>query len=352
MDKIDGRKLKPEGRKQLRQLVIRLRQQSGMSADDPARVAGVHVSTVKDWLARAKREGIGSLREKRGGRPVGACRKLTLAREVWLRERLVGSTPQQMTLPFALWTRRAIRTLIRTRFGVEVQDRLIGKYLKRWGFTPQRPIKRALEQRPEAVARWLNETCPALVAKARAEGAVIYFGDETAVKEEANWIQGYAPKGQTPVLATPARWDKLSLISAISPRGEVAFRIVDGSINADRFIAFLAALIDGAPRKIILVVDHLRLHHAKVVTEWLVDKKDRIELAFLPPYDPEANPDEYLNHDFKTALRLGPVSHNRESLLAKALAFVTRLTTWPERVRAYFQHPAARYAASAIYGPG
>lgn len=166
MDKIDARKLKPEGRNQLRQLVIRLRQQSGMAADDLAQVAGVHVSTVKDWLARAKREGVGSLTEKQRGRPVGACRKLTMAQEVWLREQIVGYTPQQMTLPFALWTRPAIRELIRTKFGLEVRDRLIGKYLKRWGFTPQRPIKRALEQRPEAVTRWLNETYPALVANA------------------------------------------------------------------------------------------------------------------------------------------------------------------------------------------
>jgi transposase len=348
MEKIDARKLTPEGRNQLRRLVIRLRQQSGLSAEDLAKVAGVHVSTVKAWLAQAKREGVHSLTEKPRGRPMGACRKLTLAQEVWLREQIIGSTPQQLTLPFALWTRRAIRDLIRTRFAVEVQDRLIGKYLKRWGFTPQRPIKRALEPRPEPVAQWLNETYPALVAKARAEAAVIYFGDETAVKEDANWVRGYAPRGQTPVLATPTRWVKLSMISAISPRSEVAFRIVDGTLNADRFIEFLAALIEGAPRKIILVADNLRVHHAKVVTEWLADKTDRIELAFLPPYNPEANPDEYLNHAFKTALRLGPVGADRESLLEKALAFMTRLTTWPERVRAYFQHPKARYAASAI----
>ena len=351
MDKIDGRKLRPEGRNELRRLVIRLRQQSGMKAEELAGVAGVHVSTIRDWLARARLEGVGSLTEKRRGRPVGACRKLTLAHEVWLREQIVGYTPQQLTLPFALWTRRAIRDLIWTRFGVDVQDRLVGKYLKRWGFTPQRPIQRALEQRPEAVATWLHETYPALVAKARTEGAVIYFGDETAVTEDANWVRGYAPKGETPVLAVPTRWIKLSMISAISPRGEVAFRIVEGTINAERFIEFLTALIEGAARKIILVVDNLRVHHAGIVSEWLADKTDRIELAFLPPYNPEANPDEYLNHDFKTALRLGPVSQDRDSLLAQALAFMNRLTTWPERVRASFRHPKARYAA-AIQGPG
>jgi transposase len=348
MEKIDARKLTPDGRNQLRQLVVRLRQQSGLPAEDLAKVAGAHVSTVKGWLARAKREGAGSLAEKPRGRPAGACRRITLAQEVWLREQIIGATPQQLTLPFALWTRRAIRELVLARFGVDVQDRLVGKYLKRWGFTPQRPVKRALEQRPALVAKWLDETYPALAAKARRENAAIYFGDETAVKEDANWVRGYAPKGRTPVLAVPARWVALSMISAISPRGEVAFRIVDGAVNAERFVEFLAALIDGAPRKIILVVDNLRVHHAKSVAGWLAGKADQIELAFLPPYNPEANPDEYLNHDFKTALRLGPVSADRESLLEKAMAFMARLATWPERVRAYFQHPKARYALSAI----
>jgi len=263
-----------------------------MTAAALAEVAGVHVSTVEAWLAQAQREGMGSLTEKRRSRPKGTGRQLTLAQEVWLREPIVGSTPPPMTRPFALWTRRAIRDLIRTRCAVDVPDRLVGKYLKRWGFTPQRPIQRALEQRPEPVARWLNETAPALVAKARAAGAVIYCGDATAVKADANWVRGYAPKGQTPVLAIPARWTTLSMISALSPRGEVAFQIVDGSLNAERCIEFLAALIEGAPRKIMLVVDNLRVHHAKVVTAWLTDKTDGIELALLPPYNPEANPDE------------------------------------------------------------
>lgn len=96
-------------------------------------------------------------------------------------------------------------------------------------------------------------------------------------------------KARPPVLAIPARWTKLSMISAIAPRGEVAFHIVDSSINAERFIEFLAALIKGAPRKIILVVDNLRVHHAKVVTAWLTDNTDCIELELLPPYHPEGS---------------------------------------------------------------
>ena len=203
----------------------------------------------------------------------------------------------------------------------------MGKYLKRWGFTPQRPVKRALEQNPEVVRQWLEQDYPRLRAQAAQEGAEIYWGDETAVKEDAHWVRGYAPRGQTPVLAVPARWTTLSMISAISPQGKVAFQIIEGSIDAERFITFLTALIQDAPQKTYLVVDNLRVHHAKVVTAWLADKKDRIELAFLPPYAPESNPDEYLNRDFKTALRTGAVSTAPSVEFAKNGLLLTTMET-------------------------
>lgn len=332
----------------LRQMVIRLRQQSGMAAKDLAIVAGVHVRTVEGWLLRARREGTGALGEKKRGRPVGVGRKLSMSDEMWLRDQIVGQTPQQLKLSFALWTRPAIKALVLVRFGIEMQDRLIGKYLKRWGFTPQRPVKRALEQRPEQIETWLKETYPAVLARAKAEGGVLFWGDETAVKEDANWVRGFAPRGKTPVLATPTRWDKLSMISAISPRGEVAFQIVEGTINAERFKEFLAALIAGATCKIFLVVDNLRVHHATLVKEWLADKTDQIELVFLPPYAPESNPDEYLNRHFKTVLRTGVPSSDKKRLLQKATAFMAQLKTMPETVKAYFRHPAAAYAAQCI----
>ncbi len=346
--KIDARKLTVEGRALLRQMVIRLRKQSGMNSKELAAVAGIHPRTVEDWLLQARRNGESALQEKRRGRRFGAKRKLTMADECWLRDQIIGECPQQLKLPFALWTRPAIKALIRERFGIDMQDRLVGKYLKRWGFTPQRPIKRALEQDPAKVAEWLEQTYPQLQAKAKTENAVILWGDETAVKEDAHWIRGYAPKGQTPVLKTPTRWSKVSMISAISARGELAFQMVEGSINAERFIEFLTRLIEGRERKIFLVVDNLRVHHAKQVNEWLKDKRECIELAFLPPYAPESNPDEYLNRDFKTALRTGPVSRNVEDLLEKATAFMNRIAALPEHVAAYFRHPAAAYAAQDI----
>ena len=344
MEKIDARKLGYEGRDTLRKMVFRLRKQSGLNGVELAKVAGVHVRTVQSWLRKAQTAGESSLTERLRGRPPGACRKLSMVQEVWIRQRIVGAVPAQLSLPFALWTRRAIQALVAAQFGVEVSDRLIGKYLKRWGYTAQRPVKRAMEQRPALIQAWLRETYPAIAARAKAEGGVLYWADETAVKEDAHWIRGFAPAGRTPVLETPARWGKLSMISAITNRGEISFQIVEGTINTERFIEFLERLIQEAPSKIFLIVDNLRVHHAKLVQQWAESRQDRIELFYLPPYAPESNPDEYLNHDFKTSLRLEPASRNDDGLLQKAMRIMNRIALQPERIRSYFQHPHAAYA--------
>lgn len=345
MEKIDARKLKPEGREQLRRIVVRLRKQSGMKCVELAGVAGVHVRTVEAWIKRAGREGEGSLGEKRRGRAVGSKRKLTTVQEMWIQQQVVGFRPEQMKLPFALWSRRAIKELVKQEFGIDLQDRLVGKYLKRWGYTPQRPIKRAIEQDPEKIETWLKDTYPKIAKRAREEGAEIYWGDETAVKEDTNWVRGYAPAGQTPILPTPARWIKLSMISAITNKGEACFEIVEGTVNSERFIEFLVRLIQEARTKVFLIVDNLRVHHAKVVTEWLEENKESIEVFYLPPYAPESNPDEYLNNDFKFTLRKTPPSQNKESLLEKATNFMKRLQETPSHVAAYFRHPKVAYAA-------
>lgn len=345
MEKIDARKLGPEGRETLRKMVLRLQKQSGLNGVELAQIAGVHVRTVQAWLRKARTQGAGALTEKTRGRPYGAYRKLNMAQEVWVRQRIVGAVPEQLNLPFALWTRRAIQALIKQHFDVQLSDRLVGKYLKRWGYTAQRPVKKAMEQRSDLVQAWLRERYPAIAARAKAEGAVIYWADETAVKEDTNWIRGFAPAGRTPVLEASARWGKLSMISAITNRGEISFQIVQGTINAERFIEFLERLIEDASSKVFLIVDNLRVHHAKIVKAWAEQHADRIELFYLPPYAPESNPDEYLNHDFKTALRLEPPSREDSALLKKATTIMERIAALPERIRSYFKHPAAAYAA-------
>jgi transposase len=214
-----------------------------------------------------------------------------------------------------------------------------------WGYTPQRPVKRALEQNPVKVGQWLDDVYPMIAQRAKAEGAIIYWGDETAVAEDGHWIRGYAPVGQTPVLATPSKRHGLSMVSAISNQGLVRFEFIEEAMNADLLIDFMGKLVEDNPRKVFLILDNLKVHHARLVTAWLAERQDRIEVFYLPPYSPEINPDEYLNRDFKTVLRSSDRAPDKKVLIQKASAFMDFLVKTPERVMAYFKHAAVQYAA-------
>jgi len=288
MKNIDVRKLSPQERKLLRQMVVRLWKQSGMPIRKLSQTVGVHFRTLETWLSRASQEGDDLLEEKKRGRPVGACRKLTLADETWLRETIVKQMPQQMQLPCALWSYSAIGALVKERLGIEMRNRLIAKYLKRWGFTIQRPIDRDLEQRSEEIDTWLKQTFPGVRARARAEGALIYWADKSVVEEDESWVRDDT---SCDPLSTPTLMDRLSMITLISPRGEIAFQIIEGSLDAERFREFLAILIENSLRKIYLVVDNLYIYHARLKA-WLEENADRIELIFLPPYAPHFDPDD------------------------------------------------------------
>jgi transposase len=350
----DARSLPEASLELLRRQAHRLRQE-GHTWEAVASIVGVSRWTLMSW---ARRFGVGSDRElsevasARRGRRFGEGRTLSFGDEVELREQIIGALPTALGLPHALWSRRAVQEAVKIRFALDMPIRTVGEYLNRWGFTPQRPAKQAVEQRPEEVQRWLQVDYPAIVEKAKAEGAEIYWGDETAVRQDAAWLRGYAPAGQTPVLPHSPRRHGISMLSALTNQGLVRFALYDGAVNSERFIEFLQALVaDSAGRKVHLIVDNLRVHRARRVQAWLDGKAHLIELHFLPPYSPEANPDELLNRDLKTELRSRPAAKHAHALKTMALAFMHKLISLPERVRRYFQSHSTAYAsASASVG--
>jgi hypothetical protein len=196
-------------------------------------------------------------------------------------------------MDFALWNRAAVRELIERECGLNLSIRGVGNYLKRWGFTPQKPIKKAYEQQPAAVQQWLDESYPAIEARAKAEEAEIHWGDETALVNTDVRGRSYAPAGKTPVTYTVGGTrHKLSMIATVTNQGKTRWMIIDEAFNADKLIEFLAALIKEAERKIFLILDNLRVHHSKPVKAWAVEHQDKIELFYLPSYSPELNPEE------------------------------------------------------------
>lgn len=339
-EQIDARKLPLEVLEEKRRQAHRLRKR-GMTRAEIGDIVGIHADTIGRWLKLDK----GRLGYATPGRKPGSGRRLDAEQEQRIKAVLIDKTPDQLKMPYALWTREAVRELIRDRYGIELPIRTVGDYLKRWGMTPQKPQKRAYEQRAPEVQAWLAQEYPEIQARAKREDAEIFWGDETGLRNDCQHERGYAPKGKTPVIRLNAKRESVNMISAITNQGKVRFRFFEGTMNADVLIDFLMRLVKDATRKVFLILDNLRVHHAKPVKEWLKEHARMIEVFYLPAYSPELNPDEYLNCDLKAGVHSGAPARSKAQLKQKASKHMRMLQRKPSRVRKYFRHEKIRYAA-------
>ena len=270
---------------------------------------------------------------------------MTAAESRKIRRWIADRTPDQLKLPFALWTSRAVRALIERRLGKWLGLSTVQLYLRRWGMTPQKPLARAKERSPAAIAAWLARDYPAIARRAKAEKAIVYWGDETGISNQDQIGRSYAPRGATPVVGRTAKKITKSMISAVSNRGLLRFMLYDGGLNVELFITFLRRLLKDARQKVFLVVDNLKVHHAKKVKAWVHRHRHEIELFYLPAYAPEHNPDEYLNHDLKQQLRRRPQPGSKDELVQSSRAVLRAIQRSAERIRAYFRPYPVQYAA-------
>lgn len=253
--------------------------------------------------------------------------------------------PEELGIDSALWTRRAVSALIEQEYGVKMPIRTVGEYLKRWGYTPQKPLKRAYEQDPKAVQVWLDVAYPALVARAELKGAEIAWGDESGLRSDAQTGRSYAPKGKTPEInLSQKKRHRINFIASVSNQGLVRFMLYAGKLDALLFITFLERLIAQRERKLIWIVDQHPVHHAQAVQDWLSKHKHEMELVFLPSYSPQLNPVEYLNGDVKQAVHSKAPIRSYQQLRQRVLCHLHKLQNLPARVKSYFQHPEIAYA--------
>lgn len=340
----DARTLSPSAQEEKRKLAIKL-WKKGEKIQDVASIVGVTRQAVSGWIRRYKEGGSSALNAQKQGYQTGKNRRLTAEQEKHLQQLIIDKTPDQIKLEYALWTRKAVMELVERETGIKMPVRTVGDYLKRWGFTPQKPVKRAYEQNPKAVQRWLDEEYPEIKKKAKMESAEIYWGDETGMRNDSQHERGYAPKGKTPQIKLNVNRTSTNMISAVTNQGTVRFKIFDGTMNADILIDFCSRLIRSSNKKVFLVLDNLRVHHAKVFKAWLEEHAAEIEVFYLPSYSPELNPDEYLNCDLKAGVHSGKPARTKEALKKKVLSHMRMLQKRPGRVAKYFQHEKIKYAA-------
>jgi transposase len=341
----DARKLSTEQQELLRQQAIKFRNE-GKTFQKIGALLNVHPDTAGRWYKRYLEGGAEALAVAKRG-PKNRPRRLTASQEQKVIEAISDNMPNQFKLGFALWTRRSVAQLIKQFWRINIPVRTMGDYLKRWGFTPQKPVKKAWEQNPAKVEAWLKDEYPQIKSRAKQEKAQIFWGDETGVKNTTQHGRCYAPKGKTPVQPIPAKRVSLNMISAIANQGEVRFMLYESNMNAQVLIKFLRALIESTPGKVFLILDNLRVHHAKKVKRWLASSavKRYLEVFFLPAYSPELNPDEYLNCDLKNMLHSGAAILNVKELKKKTRSCMLTLQRRPKRVQSYFNSRHIKYAA-------
>ena len=347
---MDARRLSPDAQEDLRRRVVYAVREDDMSEAQAARTFGVCRQSVAAWVGRVESGGVRALSARKRGPKPGKSKLGDASTERGIVRAIRGSCPDQLLLPFALWSREAVAALIRKRTGRTVSLSTAGRYLKRWNMTPQKPMRRAYERDPVAVKAWLRSEYPAIKKRAKGENALILWGDEMGLRSDDQIGRSYAPRGQTPVVSATGKRFGCNMISAISNLGQLWFMVFAGRLNATLFIGFLARLLCvSGGRKLILIVDSHPAHKAAKVRGWLDEKpaqrSSRLELVFLPGYSPELNPDECLNQDTKQAMKKTRPRHQQE-MIGKVRSHLRRRQKQPQVVKRFFEEKHVRYAAA------
>ena len=341
--KTDGRQLDMATQGQVRRLVVKA-VRGGLKQGAAAKRFSVSLRAVNKWVALAKVGGLRALKLRRRGRRPGSGR-LTAAQSTRMRGLIVGKMPDQLKLPFYLWTRAGVATLIEREYGMAVSLTTVGRYLRAWGMTPQKPVRRAYERNDSAIKRWLVEEYPALAADAKRERATIYWGDEMGLRSDHVTGTSYAPVGQTPVVRATGQRFGCNMISAITNRGALAFMVFHGKFHNPVFIEFMKRLLRQGKAKLYLIVDGHPVHRSAIARRFVADNQHRLRLIRLPGYCPELNPDELLNQDVKTNALGKSRPASKAEMMATVRRHLHRRQKQPRVIRNLFREKNVRYAA-------
>ncbi len=319
---------------------------AGKTQDEVAELFGVSLKAVNNWWRIYRELGTSGLRMK-SRRPKSADEggKLKGWQCASIVRTILKKTPDQLDFGFMLWTRDAVAELIMDRFKVRLSKWTVGRLLKQWGMSPQKPVKKAYQQQPEVVKNWLDKEYPRIARKAAQEKAEILWGDEMGVRSDDQIGRTYGKIGQTPVVKVSGQRFSCQMISTVSNRGNLRFMIFEGKFNADVCITFLKRLIKDAKRKIFLILDGHPVHKSKKVKSWIAANAGKISLFVLPAYSPELNPDELLNQDVKTNAVRKKRAINKDELKKNLVGYLRGRQKRPDLVRRYFEAKHVRYAA-------
>lgn len=346
----DSRKLTLEQKEFLRKRAVLMVFKDKKKQTEVANILRISKKSIYLWCKSYKDYGIVSLDNKKHGRPKSTITKLKPYQCANIVRIITDNTPNQLKLPFMLWDRKSVQLLIKDKFNIDLSVWTVGRYLKKWGFTPQRPLAKSFEKDPKKVTKFLQEEFPAIKEKAKQENGEIHFLDEMGLKNNIHhYIRGYSKKGQTPIIAKSGKRLSINMISTIANNGKMRFMTYKGSMDRDKFITFLKQLIKanqeyGNKKKIFLIADNLKVHKAYKVQDFIKRNKDKIEIFYLPPYSPELNPDELLNQDVKSNALKYKIVKTEDHLKNYLKSYLFKIQKTPQKIKNFFKKECVRYA--------
>lgn len=303
---------------------------------------GFNRTTIYKWLTAASEPGKGvkALRSRpASGRP----RSLTPRQEKQVFRWINGRDPRQYGFDFGLWTRQIVALLIEQKFGIRLGLTAVGALLAKLGLTPQKPLQRAYQRDPEAIARWQSERYPEIAKQAKTAGGEVYFWDESGFRADTVHGKTWAKRGETPVVERPGQRQSISAASAVNARGAFWYCTYEGGLTAELFVKLLKRMMRGRTKPVHLVVDGLPAHKTKLVKEYAASTSGMLTLHFLPGYAPELNPDELVwSYMKRSGVARSPLRKG-EKLKHKIKAQLAKIKRLPQLVRSFFQAPDVAY---------
>ena len=346
MNKTDGRHLTKEQQEFVRIRAVELLKTKKYSKERIAEILDVSKEAVRKWEIKYKRGGLKALEKDNRGK-IKRSKSLTGYQEKAVKHHIDTKMPDELGLPYLLWSREAIQSLIEKRYRVKICISTVGRLMKKWNYTPQVPIKKSYRQNAEKVKKWLNEEYPKIHEKAKKEKAEIHWIDETGIQNNENNQRSYSFKGRTPERKIPDYRIKINLISSIANQGKMRFMVYKSTFEAQTLIKFLERLIKEAKRKIYVIMDNHPVHKSKEVIAWLKEKADLIETYKLPSYSPELNPDERLNRHLKSTIFKHGRARSEKDLNNLAGRAMRKIQKNTNLIKSFFNDESVSYAKAS-----
>lgn len=323
----------PEDWREWRRLRALQLKQRGWFQRHIADALGVSEVTLSRWMSHARQGGTEALRTRHSpGHPA----KLSLQQKRLIPE-FLWHGPEAYGFRGNVWTCLRVARVIEDEFGVSYHKGHVGRLLKELCWTPQMPIRRAIQRDEQAIERWRTEVWPLLLKKAQRERRVLVFEDESGFYLLPGLVRTYSPRAQTPVIREKQTRDHLSVMGGMTPAGKVYTLVRQESLNGLHCIEFLTHLLKVCGERLLVIWDGSPIHRRAAVRDFVAQSKGKVWLEFLPGYAPDLNPwDEGGWNHLKNVQMRNLACRDLEELHEQFHSALQRLRRKPLLVQAFF----------------